>query len=141
MSQEFRSIFISDGGTSQVKVSTDLVIHLILVYLTTVNTQQSPVLSHKLFLKLLEAGTCSRSLCHAMCAVSVKYSRHRLVKMSDMKLAEGFALDSRQVLRTFSPVQNPLEKAQTLAILSIYESARGAGFQAWYDISEWIFKI
>lgn len=114
----------------------DLVIHLILVYCTTVNIQQIPVLSYKEFLKLLEVGDCSRSLCHAMCAISVKYSRHRLTKKAGSKLAERFAQDARQALSTSLLSQDPLDRAQTLAVLSMYESAEGAGFQAWYDISK-----
>lgn len=71
-----------------------------------------------------------------MCAASVRFSRHRFLKTYDLTfLAEMFSLDARQHLVT-SPSSNFVDHLQTLSVLSLFETTRGAGFQAWHDISK-----
>lgn len=118
-----------------VLVSVDQLLHLILIFCVTVNSQQCPILSPAAFFRQLESGHVTRQLCHAMCAASAPYSRHSSCRK--LPLRHRFAEDAREGLASLGlhDKHSRYQQLLTLSILSLYESSRGNGLQAWYDLT------
>ncbi len=117
-------------------VPVDLALHLITVFCVSVNDQQSAIISVSRFLRTLLAGECSKSLCLAMCAASVKFSRNRLLKTRCAKeMAEIFANEARNELEDELHDQFQIDRVQCLAILAMFELNEGHNSQALYDLS------
>ncbi|KAI1078996.1 hypothetical protein F5B20DRAFT_545785 [Whalleya microplaca] len=116
-------------------VSTDQALHLVLVFFVTVNSQQCPVMSATAFLKGLESANVARHLCHSMCSVALRFSRHEASHVN--KLDEGFAAEAREELASSEETSEHarLQQILTLSVLSMYETYRGNGLQAWHDIT------
>lgn len=118
--------------------------HLIDIFFTTVNIQQLPIITLETFLDRLQRLDVARALCHAICSISVRFTRHRSLRSGD--LGNEFALDARATLSASQAHQNglkthnpesQLDQVLTLCTLSMYEAHRGNGLQAWFDISEY----
>ncbi|KAH8902421.1 hypothetical protein BR93DRAFT_236705 [Coniochaeta sp. PMI_546] len=122
---------------SESLVTVDQTLHLILIFCLTVNSQQCPVLSPSAVLLLLENGKITRHLCHAMCAASTRYSQHATSR--GFTIGEAFAADAREALASPSPnidVENArFQQLLSLSVLSLHETSRGNGLQAWYDMT------
>lgn len=117
-------------------ISVDQTVHLILAFCITANGQQCPVLSPSTFLEQLEAGNSTRHLCHAMCAVGLRYSRHKSTQAT--LLDEALVADAREELSMSQDTGEcaRFQRLLTVSVLSLCETYRGNGLQAWYDLSE-----
>lgn len=119
-------------------ISVDQTVHLLLAFCITANGQQCPVLSPTTFLEQLEAGNSTRHLCHAMCAVGLRFSRHKSTQAAS--LDEALVADSREELAMSQDMGGcaRFQRLLTVSVLSLYEIYQGNGLQAWYDLSEWL---
>jgi hypothetical protein len=117
-------------------ISIDQTLHLIIIFCTTVNSQQCPILIPSTFLHELKEGAVTRYLCHSMCAAALPFSRHAL--NNDSSLGVAFAADARECLALSQPpnAHSKLQQLLSTTVLAAYESSQGNGLQAWSDLSK-----
>lgn len=123
-------------------VTIDLVWHLVNTYCVTVNEQYGAIVCVDNFIERLESKQCSRSLCCAMCAASLPYSRHQsLTPRRVTSLAEDFAVEAREAIVLDMEQCRWLESLQSLCILALHEMANGDGHQACLDTSKFYIRL
>lgn len=122
-------------------VSVEHILHLVLVFCTTVNSQQVPLLSSAAFFKALQVGNTRPYLCYAMASAAVRFSRHKLSRRAG--LDEALAAQAREQMDDSEEPDEAakFEQVLTLSVLSVYEECKGNGLQAWHDICEFMIAV
>jgi hypothetical protein len=109
--------------------------HLIDIFFVYVNNQQAWILDPQMFSQQLFELKCSSTLINAICAVSVKYSRNRLLQgQNGKKLRENFYRRAHSQSMQIPNSRLYLDRVNTLCLLLLHSFSTGNGRQAWFYI-------
>ncbi|KAL2415134.1 hypothetical protein ABEF91_002801 [Exophiala dermatitidis] len=121
--------------SEQSEARMETICHLIELFWTHVDVQQTSCLCKEDFFNKLESKNCPDYLCFAMLAVSAKYLNHKAAKaLLGPGQETGFAYKARTRLMAIDE-EDLLSRGQALCVLALYEMHRGNGVQAWADLS------